>query len=163
VREGLSRRVAALPGPAQLALAVAAGLGGALAIFFAVVFPLVHNTGPLAAEVSGTVPDTAVVNQVLAVDLSIDNTGDRLINPVCVSTSFDRAVELQSVTFQGLDTVKASNGRACGGLLSTQETISIKVVLVPRTTGSVHAVIRASQQDTNLGPPLEGTIRVIAG
>ena len=163
VREQIGRRFAVLPLRLQAVIAGVAAMAGAAAIFFAVVFPLVHNTGPMVAQVDGSFPDRAVINQTLTLDVSVDNTGDRLINPVCVAASFDRPVEVRSVTFQGLDTVGVQNGRACGGELSTQETISVQVVVVPRAAGTVHAQLVATQRDTAIGQPLEGAISVSPG
>lgn len=160
MRERLGARFSAFPAPLQALVAALAAVGATAAIFFAVVYPLVHNTGPRAAELAGSIPSSAVVNQTLTMDVSVDNTGDRLINPVCLAASFDRPVDVTSVTFQGLDTVTARNGRACGGQLSTQETISIKIRVVPRQAGSVHAQVVVAQQDTTIGRPLQGTISV---
>ena len=130
------------------------------AIFFAVVFPLLSNSGPLAAEVDGTLPDHAVVNQPLQIDLSIDNTGDRLINPVCVTVDADQPVQLQNVTFQGLESFNFQGNRACGGQLTTQETIWIKIRLIPLKTGALNLTLHATQGNEIISPANTGSIRV---
>jgi len=101
-----------------------------------------------------------VVGQVTTIDLGIDNVGDTLINPICLSALFDMPVDVKSVTFQGLDTVAFKDGRACGGALSGQETISVQLTLVPQQAGTIHLRLVASKGDKEIGPAVERTLEV---
>ncbi|HXZ98874.1 MAG TPA: hypothetical protein VEK76_00845 [Candidatus Binatia bacterium] len=158
--ERAGRGFNSLPVPVRLAVTAVAGAGLLLAIFFAVVWPLLDNTGPVQAEVDGVLPAQATVGRPLTMDLEITSTGDQTINPVCVQASFSKPVDFESVDFQGIETIRAVGGRVCGGMLATQESISIEVLVVPRAAGAVDGSVTPTQGSRAIGPALTGTIQV---
>jgi hypothetical protein len=130
--------------------------------FSATIVPLLTAGGKVRGEVAGSVPSTAVAGQQMFFDLAIDNTSGSLIRPVCIAASFDLPVTVQQVVFQGLDRVPFANGRACGGDLTGQETASLRMVLVPHQTGTLHVTLVAAQGSQDIGPVLRRTIEVSA-
>jgi len=137
-------------------------IGGIVAAggFAAVVLPLLTGGGQVRGEVAGRIPGSATVGRPLEVPVAIDNTSGSTISPVCVAATFDRRVEVTEARFQGLDIVPFRNGRACGGNLSGQETVSVVLVLVPLERGPVHVALAVAEGTRVIGPPLRGTITV---
>lgn len=133
-----------------------------LVAFASTIAPLFLLHGGERAEIAGMQSSTGVVGQVTTIDLGIDNVGDSVISPICVSALFDAPVDVQSVDFQGLDHVPFKDGRACGGALSGQETISVTMTVVPRQAGTVHVRLVASKNDKELGPAVERELDVSA-
>jgi hypothetical protein len=137
---------------------------GLLALFLfafsSTVLPLFLLKSTERAEIAGMQSSTGVVGKATTIDLGIDNVGDTLISPICLSAPFDLQVQVQTVTFQGLDTVPFKDGRACGGALSGQETISVQMTLVPQQAGTVHVRLVASKNDKEIGPAVERTMEV---
>ncbi len=160
MREHVGRRYGRLPVSAKLALSGLFAVGLLLAIFFGVLWPLLDNTGPTTAEIDGSLPTHATVNQPLIMDLEITSDGDQTINPTCVKATFSKPVDFVSVNFQGIETFGAVNGIACGGMLATQESVSIEVDVVPKATGSIDASLVPTQRNQVIGVPLTGTIQV---
>jgi hypothetical protein len=138
-----------IPRPARLPLGLFALF---VVAFTSTVLPLFLFKASERAEIAGMQSSTGVVGQVTTIDLGIDNVGDTLIQPICVSALFDLPVQVQSVTFQGLDTVPFRDGRACGGALSGQETISVTMTLLPQQAGTVHVRLVASKGAKEIGP-----------
>jgi hypothetical protein len=130
--------------------------------FSAALLPLLTQNGILRAEVAGALPSTAVVGQPATADLGIDNTGDKIVKPLCIAASFDLSVDVTSVTFQGLDTVPFRDGRACGGELTGQETASVRFVFVPKQAGTLHALFVAAQGGKDIGPAITRSVEVTA-
>jgi hypothetical protein len=128
--------------------------------FGAAVAPLFTQNGILRAEVAGALPSTAVVGQATTADLGIDNTGDRVIKQLCIAASFDLSVDVTSVTFQNLDTVPFRDGRACGGQLGGQETVSVRLMFVPKQAGTLHALLVAAQGGKDIGPAITRSVEV---
>ncbi|MGI8847610.1 MAG: hypothetical protein ACR2GX_05000 [Candidatus Dormibacteria bacterium] len=158
MREAISRRFAAFSSTQRALLGTSAFFLMLVLIFVAVVLPLLRNDGPLAAELAGQIPTTARTGRELTVDIAIDNTGDRLISPICLGIAASHA-EVQQVVFQGTDQVTPSNGRACGGRLTAQETISVRLIVVPRG-GNIDLALSPLQGGATIGPILHGSIRV---
>ena len=131
-------------------------LGG----FGITVGPLLFGGNVVRAEVTGVIPGHATAGQILAIELSLDNTGDVGLNPLCVAGSADGGVELLSVRFQGIDTEPFRAGRACGGRLNAQETVSITVITMPTVPGTAHLSLTAAEGSRTVGPPLTGTVVV---
>ena len=52
-----------------------------LGLFLGVISPLFATTGPTTADLSGVIPATAPPNQRFEVDISIDNTGNSIVQP----------------------------------------------------------------------------------
>lgn len=131
--------------------------------FSATVLPLITSTGgKVRAEVAGSVPSDGVAGQQAFLDLAIDNTSGSIIHPLCLAMSFDAPVTVRQVVFQGLDSVPFENGRACGGDLSGQETVSLRVVLVPQRAGTLHLRLVAAQGSQEIGPVVARTMDVAA-
>ncbi len=92
-----------MPRGVRLLLVALAVVGG----FIGVVGPLFQNGGAASAEIAGQLPDTVSAGQAAQADIALDNVGDSIIDPVCVSMSGDGAT-LASADFQGLDHVTAT-------------------------------------------------------
>lgn len=131
-------------------------LGG----FGITVGPLLFGGNLVRAEVTGIIPGRATAGQTLAIELSLDNTGDVGLSPLCVLASADGGVELRSVRFQGIDTEPFDAGRACGGRLNAQETVSLTVTLLTPRPGMIHLSFTAAQGAKAVGPALSGTVAV---
>ena len=160
MRDRLARRFGALSPTQRVVLGSLFFALLIVAIFATVVLPLLLNNGPLAAEVDGSLPGQATRNTALHVQLAIDNTGDRVINPLCLQVSAGPGADVQSVTFLGVDNVPVRNGSACGGRLTTQETISVDVVIVPHQSGPLAVSFQVASGDQAVSRPLSGTITV---
>ena len=128
--------------------------------FCLAILPLFMLKGTLRAEIAGMQSSTGVAGQPTTVDLGIDNVGDRAISPVCLVASFDAPVAVQQVVFQGLDSVAFKDGRACGGELSGQQTISVKLTFVPQQAGTVHLRLVAAQGSKEIGPAVMRSVEV---
>jgi hypothetical protein len=154
LRAAFQRRV---PRRMRLALGLLLLFGVA---FLLAILPLFMLKGTLRAEIAGMQSSTGVLEQPTTIDLGIDNVGDRAISPVCLSATFDAPVDVQQVVFQGLDRVPFRDGRACGGQLSGQQTISATMTFVPHQAGTMHVFLVASQADKEIGPVVSRTVEV---
>lgn len=141
-------------GARLVAVAIAVAIG-----FVAVVLPLFSDSGAPQAEIAGALPDTATAGRPVHVDIAVDNVGDGIIYPVCVSLSGSGAT-LVSGLFQGLDQVAASGNRVCGGQLTGQETISVSLVLTLSRRGSATVQLLPQQGATVIGPAFSATVTV---
>ena len=128
--------------------------------FFAVVAPLFATSGAAVADLSGAVPANAVAGRPLEIDAGFDNTGNSVISPVCVEIGVTGPLRPSSVTFQGVDVETVKNGEACGGSLNGQETISLRMVLVPSTQGTATVTLNPAQGRTQIGNGFSGTIAI---
>jgi len=147
--------VGALPrGYRLLALAAIVTAG-----FVGIVVPLFENVGDPQAEVSGLVPSTATAGSTITADLAIDNIGDPVITPICLTMSAP-GVTLISATFQGLETFQASANRVCGGSLTGEETISVTVQLRFNTRGTTTVSLSPAQGSTTIGPAFTTQVEV---
>ena len=54
------------------------------------------------------------------------------------------------------------DGRACGGALSGQETISVVMTVVPQAAGTTHLRLVATTNAKELGPAVERDLDVAA-
>ena len=151
--EGL---VGAVPFPVKVVIAIAAVITG----FFVVVAPLFNNSGPAIAEMNGQLPTSLKGSPNNILDLDIDNTGFSIIKPLCVGVSASPGVVLKSVTFQGLETIPFTGGKACGGELTGQESISIDIAVDLHSVSSATLRITPLQGDNAVGSALSGTILV---
>ena len=130
--------------------------------FASAILPMFLLRGGERAEIAGMQSSSGVVGQTTAIDLGIDNTGDTVISPICLSALFDLPVDVKSVSFQGLDTVPFKDGRACGGALSGQETISVVMTVIPRQAGTVHVRMVATKNAKEIGPAVVRELDVSA-
>lgn len=129
--------------------------------FAGVVLPLFTSSrgGPPMAEVAGLIPDSAPLNRTTDMEIALDNTGSSVIDPVCIKATFDRPVRVDHVIFQGLDRVQFRDGRACGGRLSSQETINIRLSIQPAAAGPIRVTIVPAQAGVVIGPGIHGTVQ----
>lgn len=156
-------RVRTMPGWSQR---VVLGLG----LFALVVFAFIGIIGPLFAigsaqgEVDGKLPASIPLNQTASLPLAVDNVGESSISPLCIVVkTVPASVTLGSVDFQGVQTEPFNaQGVACGGELTTQETIVINVTLVAHLPGPLTLSLTAEQGHTAVGSPLTGTVQVVA-
>lgn len=156
VKERVRRLIARVPRVVWLGIVLAL----AVAAFAGIFLPLFQGGGPAVGEVDGTLPHDALVGQPTVIEVAIDNTGTSPIEPVCIGVSTEATVELRDVVFQGLDRVRFSGSRACGGTLSGQETMNVRITVVPRSAGNLHLSVSASSGERAIGPPLQGVISV---
>jgi len=133
-----------------------------LGAFFIVVAPLFATSGSATAELGGELPTTATLGQNFEIDLGYDNTGDSVISPTCVLVATTGPLRASSVTFQGLDVETVRNGRACGGSLNGQETISVRVIVTPSAAGTASITLTPAQGGTALGPGVAGNVAISA-
>ncbi len=144
-----------MPRGARLLLVALAVAGG----FVGVITPLFHNTGAPSAEIAGQLPDSVAAGAGARMDIALDNVGDGIINPVCVSMSGDGAT-LTSADFQGLDHETAVANRVCGGELTGQETIGITLHFTLSHRGNTKVRLVPEQGRTVIGPAFIGTVAV---
>jgi len=144
------------PRPFILGLVAVAVLAG----FFVVVAPLFNAGGAPMAELAGVIPSSASAARMVEIDVGLDNTGTTLLRQVCVKASLAGPIRADRVVFQGVDTVRFSGGKACGGALGAQETISVRVYLQPTAQGTADVTLTPVQGDAPLGGMLSGTIRL---
>jgi hypothetical protein len=141
-------------GARLVAVAIAVAVG-----FVAVVLPLFSDSGTPHAEIAGALPNTATAGRPVHVDIAVDNVGDGVIYPVCVSLSGSGAT-LVSGLFQGVDEVAASSNTVCGGQLTGQETISVSLVLTLSQRGSATVQLVPQQGATVIGPAFSAIVTV---
>jgi hypothetical protein len=131
-----------------------------LGLFLAVVTPLFATSGPPMAILGGTLPTTATANQPLEIDLAIDNVGDPVINRVCVGAFVQGALTPKDVIFQNIDNEPFVNGEACGGELSSQESISIQVFFAAGSPGAAQMVLSPMDGKETIGQSLSGPVTI---
>lgn len=134
-----------------------------LGIFLAVITPLFATSGTAMAVLGGTLPTTATAGHVLEVDLEADNVGDPVIGRVCVGARVQGPLTARNVIFQGIDNEPFVNGEACGGSLSSQESISIQIFLTAGAAGSAQLVLAPMDGAKTIGAALSGAVSVTGG
>jgi hypothetical protein len=132
--------------------------------FVGTVVPLLTTGGAVRAEVAGQIVSRVVMGRSAEQLLALDNTGSGVIRRACLLVHLDPAgvVEVPQVVFQGLEAVTVTGGAACGGQLSGQEVISLRTRLVGLRPGTVHLSFVAGDRGHPIGPPLSGTVTVVA-
>ena len=146
------------PRPLIIIVIALALIGG----FFAVVAPLFNTGGASTAELGGVLPTRATAGEPLQIDVGFDNTGRGVISPACIEVTIDGPMQARSALFQGIDLEPFKNGRACGGSLNGQETISLVVELAPRAPGTASVSLSPAQGSTAIGAGLAGSISIAA-
>ena len=142
---------------------VFAGIAVALIIAFVVVVaPLFNTSGVSSAELAGLLPTHATLHHELEIDLDIDNTGVSAITPVCVTAAIRGGLSAQYGIFQGVDRESFAGGRMCGGTLSGQESISIRLFFSPTAPGSAHLTLAPAAGRQQVGPAVSTVIQVAA-
>ncbi|MBV8302100.1 MAG: hypothetical protein JOY68_09295 [Candidatus Dormibacteraeota bacterium] len=131
-------------------------LGG----FFAVVAPLFDTGGAPAAQIAGVLPDHVTAGSQFEVDIALDNQGDSVLSQSCVQIGIQGPVRPDYAIFANIDRETFSNGLTCGGALSGQETISIRLFLTAGSPGSARVSLTPVQQSKTLGSGIAGTVSV---
>lgn len=144
------------PRPLVLIAIAIAVLGG----FFLVVSPLFATSGTPTADLGGVIPPAATAGKSFEVDVGYDNTGDSVINPICLLIDVTGPLSPSSVSFQGLDVATVKNGEACGGALNGQETISLRVVMQATAPGTAQLTLTPAKGNTAVGPGVTGAVRI---
>ena len=135
----------------------------ALGLFFGAVVPLMTSRGATpVAEVNGKLPAQVTLGSETTVTMAVDNTSDAIIPTLCLHVSVDPSGTVTPLTasFQGLETVRFANGRFCGGSLSGQEVINVRMFIRGSATGGARVTIVASDGTTDIGPQLTGVVAV---
>ena len=141
----------------------AAALAVFVGAFAAAVVPLLTTGGrDPQAEVAAKFPSQLKLGDTFVLPLAIDNVSGSVISPLCLIASVDPAgaIAASQAVFQGLETIRFVDGRACGGQLSGQESISVMLTLVGRHTGPAQITLVAGQGAREIGPPLRGRVEV---
>jgi hypothetical protein len=131
-----------------------------LGIFLAVITPLFATSGTTMAILGGSLPTTATANRQLEIDLAIDNVGDPIIGRVCVSALVEGPLTPKNAIFQNIDKEPFVNGRACGGSLSSQESISVQLFFEAGSAGTAHLVLAPMNGVRTIGAALRGSVSV---
>jgi hypothetical protein len=131
-----------------------------LGIFLAVITPLFATSGTTMAIIGGSLPTTATAHRQLEIDLAIDNVGDPIIGRVCVGALVHGPLTPRDVIFQNIDKEPFVNGRACGGSLSSQESISVQLFFQAGTAGTAQLVLSPMDGTRTIGAALTGSVSV---
>ena len=131
-----------------------------LGIFLAVITPLFATSGTTMAILGGSLPTTATANRQLEIDLAIDNVGDPIIGRVCVGALVDGPLTPRDAIFQNIDKEPFVDGRACGGSLSSQESISVQLFFDAGPAGAAQLVLSPMNGTRTIGAALTGSVSV---
>lgn len=133
-----------------------------LGLFLGVITPLFATSGLPEADLGGTLPTQATANATLEIDLAIDNVGDPVLRPVCISALTAGPLTPSHVIFQGIDNEPFAHGSACGGALSSQESISVQIFLQAGAPGDARLTLAPMEGRRTVGAALSGRITVAA-
>jgi hypothetical protein len=131
-----------------------------LGIFLAVITPLFATSGTTMAILGGSLPTTATANRQLEIDLAIDNVGDPIIGRVCVGALVDGPLTPRDAIFQNIDKEPFVDGRACGGSLSSQESISVQLFFDAGPAGTAQLVLSPMNGTRTIGAALSGPVSI---
>jgi hypothetical protein len=131
-----------------------------LVIFLAVITPLFATSGPKMAIIGGSLPTNATAGRQLEIDLAIDNVGDPIIGRVCIGAFVQGPLTPKRAIFQNIDTEPFVDGRACGGSLSSQESISVQLFFQAGSAGTVQLSLSPMDGTKTIGAPLSGSLSV---
>jgi hypothetical protein len=131
-----------------------------LGIFLAVITPLFATSGPPMAILGGTLPTTAPADRPLEIDLEFDNVGDPVIGRICVGVLVQGPLTPRHAIFQNIDTEPFVDGKACGGSLSSQESISVQLFFDAGSAGTVQLVLSPMNGTRTIGAALSGSLSV---
>ena len=133
----------------------------AIGAFVGVVGPLFKTGGLPTAEVTGLADPQLSAGKSGEIAVAVDNTGDSIIDPLCITASFSAAVHVDQVTFDNNYPYSYRKGAGyCGGSLVGQETINVVVKVTPQQPGDLAITIAALQGDQRVGTPLQRQVRV---
>jgi len=131
-----------------------------LGIFLAVIAPLFATSGSPMAILGGSLPTTAPAGRQLEIDLAIDNVGDPVIGRICVGALVQGPLTPQHAIFQNIDTEPFVDGRACGGSLSSQESISVQLFFDAGPAGRAQLVLSPMDGTRTIGAALSGSLSI---
>ena len=131
-----------------------------LGIFLAVITPLFATSGTTMAILGGSLPTTATAHRQLEIDLAIDNVGDPVIGRVCVRALVAGPLTPRDAIFQNIDKEPFVDGRACGGSLSSQESISVQLFFETGPAGTAQLVLSPMNGTRTIGAALTGSVSV---
>jgi hypothetical protein len=131
-----------------------------LVIFLAVITPLFATSGTTMAILGGTLPTAATAHRQLEIDLAIDNVGDPIIGRVCVGALVQGPLTPSHAIFQNIDKEPFVGGRACGGSLSSQESISVQLFFEAGAAGTAQLVLSPMNGTKTVGAALTGSVSV---
>ena len=131
-----------------------------LGIFLAVITPLFATSGPPMAILGGTLPATAPANRPLEIDLAIDNVGDPVIGRICVGVLVQGPLIPKRAVFQNIDHEPFVGGSACGGSLSSQESISVQLFFDAGSAGTAQVVLSPMDGTRTIGAALSGSLSI---
>jgi hypothetical protein len=131
-----------------------------LGIFLAVITPLFATSGTTMAILGGSLPSTATAHRQLEIDLAIDNVGDPIIGRVCVGALVQGPLTPREAIFQNIDREPFVDGRACGGSLSSQESISVQLFFDAGPAGTAQLVLSPMNGTRTIGAALTGSVSV---
>jgi hypothetical protein len=129
-------------------------------IFLSVITPLFATSGPTMAIIGGSLPTTAIAHQQLEIDLAIDNVGDPIIGRLCVGALVQGPLTPRDAIFQNIDKEPFVDGRACGGSLSSQESISVQLFFAAGPAGTAQLVLSPMNGTRTIGAALTGSVSV---
>jgi hypothetical protein len=131
-----------------------------LGIFLAVIAPLFATAGSPMAILGGTLPTTALADRQLEIDLPIDNVGDPVIGRICIGVLVQGPLTPKRAIFQNIDTEPFVGGRACGGSLSSQESISVQLFFDVGSAGTAQLVVSPMDGTRTIGAALSGSLSI---
>lgn len=131
-----------------------------LGIFLAVITPLFATSGTTMAILGGSLPTTATAHRQLEIDLAIDNVGDPIIGRVCIGALHQGPLVPKYAIFQNIDKEPFVDGRACGGSLSSQESISVQLFFVAGAAGTAQLVLSPMNGTRTIGAALTGSVSI---
>jgi hypothetical protein len=131
-----------------------------LGIFLAVIAPLFATSGAPMAILGGTLPTTAPADRQLEIDLAIDNVGDPVIGTICVGALVQGPLTPTRAIFQNVDKEPFVGGRACGGSLSSQESISVQLFFDAGSAGTAQLVLSPMDGTRTIGAALSGPLSI---
>lgn len=143
-------------------VALSAGAVLLIVAFFVVVAPLFSSSSAPSAEIAGTLPATATAGKQFEVDVGVDNTSFTTISPMCINVQTQGALRPGYAIFEDVDRRSFNGDTVCGGSLSGQATISVRLFFTATSAGPAHLALTPAQGSTLVGSGLGGTIAIAA-
>lgn len=129
--------------------------------FIGVVGPLFWTSGAPRAELSGLFDTvTLTVGKEGSLPIAVDNTGDSIIDPLCIGVKFSHPVTTAYGVFDNSYRYAISDGRVCGGSLVGQETINVAIVVRSDQPGALDVVLTPMQGAKSVGRPISASVNV---
>jgi hypothetical protein len=136
-----------------------------LGLFLGVITPLFATSGRATADLSGTLPSTAMAGKRLEIDVSIDNTGDSVIGQVCVGALVQGPLTPVDAIFQNVDKEPfiddLGTWKACGGELTSQSSAPVQLFFDTGSGGPAQVVLSPMNGKQVVGQALTGSLSVL--